>query len=189
MGADSWEEITTWREWEKVLLMANHIVMTRPGTTSDSGMLPKKCRDAHPRSAGVHQVVIARLNRHAHLTHGRSQFRDFGKRHPAKIYATDDRLAAADVPPEVANVRRKISDLSIMEETQERSLERESVKIEIVNAHAFAELGPGSPARDHMCRRQKGVRHRRARSAQARQLYRIFHYRKRLEPAAGSGGR
>lgn len=31
MGADSWREITTWREWEKVLSMTNHIVVTRPG--------------------------------------------------------------------------------------------------------------------------------------------------------------
>ena len=25
MGADSWQDIRTWREWEKVLLMTNHI--------------------------------------------------------------------------------------------------------------------------------------------------------------------
>lgn len=31
MGADSWSEITTWREWERLLLTANHIVVTRPG--------------------------------------------------------------------------------------------------------------------------------------------------------------
>lgn len=31
MGADSWMEITTWREWERVLSLANHIVVTRPG--------------------------------------------------------------------------------------------------------------------------------------------------------------
>lgn len=31
MGADSWMDILTWREWEKVLTMANHIVVTRPG--------------------------------------------------------------------------------------------------------------------------------------------------------------
>lgn len=31
MGADSWEEITTWREWEKVLTLADTIVVTRPG--------------------------------------------------------------------------------------------------------------------------------------------------------------
>jgi nicotinate-nucleotide adenylyltransferase len=31
LGADSWAEITTWREWERLLTMANLIVMTRPG--------------------------------------------------------------------------------------------------------------------------------------------------------------
>jgi nicotinate-nucleotide adenylyltransferase len=30
MGADSWQDITTWREWEKVLTMTNIIVVTRP---------------------------------------------------------------------------------------------------------------------------------------------------------------
>jgi nicotinate-nucleotide adenylyltransferase len=30
MGADSWMEITTWREWEKVLTLVNIIVVTRP---------------------------------------------------------------------------------------------------------------------------------------------------------------
>lgn len=31
MGADSWSDIRTWKAWEKVLLMTNHIVVTRPG--------------------------------------------------------------------------------------------------------------------------------------------------------------
>jgi len=31
MGADSWEEITTWREWERVLTMTDHIVVSRLG--------------------------------------------------------------------------------------------------------------------------------------------------------------
>ena len=31
MGADSWRDIRTWREWERVLTMTNHIVVTRPG--------------------------------------------------------------------------------------------------------------------------------------------------------------
>jgi len=30
MGADSWRDITNWREWEKVLSLSNHIVVTRP---------------------------------------------------------------------------------------------------------------------------------------------------------------
>ncbi len=35
MGADSWSEITTWREWERLLKMINHIVVTRPGHEVD----------------------------------------------------------------------------------------------------------------------------------------------------------
>ena len=31
MGADSWSEVTTWRDWERLLTMINHIVVTRPG--------------------------------------------------------------------------------------------------------------------------------------------------------------
>ncbi len=31
MGADSWQDIRTWREWELVLNLSNHIVVTRPG--------------------------------------------------------------------------------------------------------------------------------------------------------------
>ncbi|HYG10643.1 MAG TPA: nicotinate-nucleotide adenylyltransferase [Pyrinomonadaceae bacterium] len=31
MGADSWEEITTWREWERLLSLVSHVVVTRPG--------------------------------------------------------------------------------------------------------------------------------------------------------------
>lgn len=31
MGADSWADITTWREWEKVLSITDHIVVSRPG--------------------------------------------------------------------------------------------------------------------------------------------------------------
>ena len=31
MGADSWSEITTWLDWERLLTMTSHIVVTRPG--------------------------------------------------------------------------------------------------------------------------------------------------------------
>src|SRR4030095_4051367 len=33
MGADSWSEIETWREWNRLTEMANLIVVTRPGYT------------------------------------------------------------------------------------------------------------------------------------------------------------
>jgi nicotinate-nucleotide adenylyltransferase len=35
MGADSWSEIRTWREWERLLKTINHIVVTRPGHEVD----------------------------------------------------------------------------------------------------------------------------------------------------------
>lgn len=31
MGADSWTDIRTWRDWEGVLLVSDHIIVTRPG--------------------------------------------------------------------------------------------------------------------------------------------------------------
>lgn len=31
MGTDSWAEITSWREWQRLLTLANLIVVTRPG--------------------------------------------------------------------------------------------------------------------------------------------------------------
>ncbi len=37
MGTDSWAEIATWREWERLVTMVNHIVVTRPGYEVGSG--------------------------------------------------------------------------------------------------------------------------------------------------------
>jgi nicotinate-nucleotide adenylyltransferase len=48
MGGDSWSEITTWREWERLLTMANHIVITRPGfepTTAHVGAVRDRIVD------------------------------------------------------------------------------------------------------------------------------------------------
>ncbi len=48
MGADSWSEIDTWREWERLLTMTNHIVVTRPGyepTTTHVGALRERIVD------------------------------------------------------------------------------------------------------------------------------------------------
>jgi nicotinate-nucleotide adenylyltransferase len=45
MGADSWSEITTWREWEKLLTMTNHIVVTRPGYDVNVGNIRKCLQD------------------------------------------------------------------------------------------------------------------------------------------------
>ncbi len=45
MGADSWMDIRTWREWEMVLTMSNHIVVTRPGVEIGFGHVTKEIRD------------------------------------------------------------------------------------------------------------------------------------------------
>ena len=37
MGADSWSEITTWRDWQRLLTMCDQIVVTRPGYELKTG--------------------------------------------------------------------------------------------------------------------------------------------------------
>jgi nicotinate-nucleotide adenylyltransferase len=44
MGADSWSEITTWHEWERLLAITNHIVVTRPGFEVGIDHLPAAVR-------------------------------------------------------------------------------------------------------------------------------------------------
>jgi nicotinate-nucleotide adenylyltransferase len=44
MGADSWEEITTWREWERLLSLVSHVVVTRPGYEIGTGHVPAEER-------------------------------------------------------------------------------------------------------------------------------------------------
>src|SRR5689334_3186689 len=55
MGADSWSEITTWREWQRLLTMTNHIVVTRPGfapTTAHVGAIAERVVDLRSGKGG-----------------------------------------------------------------------------------------------------------------------------------------
>ncbi|HEX8138596.1 MAG TPA: nicotinate-nucleotide adenylyltransferase [Pyrinomonadaceae bacterium] len=45
MGADSWADITTWREWERLLEMSDHIIVTRPGYELGSEHVPESVRE------------------------------------------------------------------------------------------------------------------------------------------------
>ena len=45
MGADSWSEITTWREWERVLMLSSHIVVARPGYSLEAGHVTEAVRE------------------------------------------------------------------------------------------------------------------------------------------------
>jgi nicotinate-nucleotide adenylyltransferase len=42
IGADSWQEITTWHRWEEVLTIVNIIVVTRPGFEITSNHVTEK---------------------------------------------------------------------------------------------------------------------------------------------------
>jgi nicotinate-nucleotide adenylyltransferase len=44
MGADSWGEITTWREWERLLASCDTVVVTRPGYELSFGHVPANIR-------------------------------------------------------------------------------------------------------------------------------------------------
>jgi nicotinate-nucleotide adenylyltransferase len=44
MGADSWHDIRTWREWEKVLSLTNHIIVSRPGYDLNADHLTDEIR-------------------------------------------------------------------------------------------------------------------------------------------------
>ena len=61
MGADSWSEITTWREWERLLTMTNHIVVTRPGyepATTHVGAISERIVDLRSGKGALDQKGI-----------------------------------------------------------------------------------------------------------------------------------
>lgn len=57
MGADSWMDILTWREWEKVLTMVDHIIVTRPGYEIGfdhiTGTIKERIVDTRSKSPGT----------------------------------------------------------------------------------------------------------------------------------------
>lgn len=74
MGADSWMEITTWREWERVLASCNHIVVTRPGYGWSAAHITPSIRERVVDLRGADQDSIKR----------EAELRD-----SLKIYVTD----------------------------------------------------------------------------------------------------
>ncbi|HEV2704285.1 MAG TPA: nicotinate-nucleotide adenylyltransferase [Pyrinomonadaceae bacterium] len=60
MGADSWTEIRTWREWERVLEMAEHIVVTRPGYELDASHVTEAVRERIVDVRGATRETVER---------------------------------------------------------------------------------------------------------------------------------
>jgi nicotinate-nucleotide adenylyltransferase len=59
MGADSWADIRTWREWERVLTLTNHIVMARPGYEQDASHITPVIRERVVDLRGADEARIA----------------------------------------------------------------------------------------------------------------------------------
>jgi nicotinate-nucleotide adenylyltransferase len=90
MGADSWEEITTWRDWERVLTLTDHLVVTRPGYRLSTGHV----------TAGVRGRVVDVRGR------TREEVEEELERAPGeRIYLTD----AANVDAAATDVRAVVA--------------------------------------------------------------------------------
>src|SRR6185369_15851853 len=80
MGADSWADIETWRNWKELLTMTNHIVVTRPGYAVDI-----------ENSPFTDNIVDVR---------GKSEITELSDAKLSRIYITDvvmDDIAATDI--------------------------------------------------------------------------------------------
>jgi nicotinate-nucleotide adenylyltransferase len=60
MGADSWSEITTWHEWERVLSMTDHLVVSRPGYELRTTHMTPAVREKIVDVRGLERAEIAR---------------------------------------------------------------------------------------------------------------------------------
>jgi nicotinate-nucleotide adenylyltransferase len=117
MGADSWAEISTWRDWERLLSLASHIVVTRPGYEISTPSEELRERLIDIRSAGHErrqQAGADRIERRV-LDHraGRVYLTDIVMR---DVSATQVRRLASEgkydqleklVPPAVAEYMEK----------------------------------------------------------------------------------
>ena len=88
MGADSWADIRTWREWEKVLTMTDQIIVTRPGHKISSDHVTEEIRE---------RIVDLR---------GETKLPQADDDDMSKIYFTD----AVNLDISATEVRRKIRE-------------------------------------------------------------------------------
>ena len=87
IGADSWAEIDTWREWERVLTLTNIIVVTRPGNEIGFSHVTRKIEK---------RIVDLRNNRESEVQSPKSKVQE--------IYITD----AVNLDISSTEIRRKI---------------------------------------------------------------------------------
>jgi nicotinate-nucleotide adenylyltransferase len=110
VGADSWLEIKTWREWRRLLTLANFIVMTRPGyelTRAVCGDMPIPVINC--LGSGCRQLInmpSSNATPHAYLTDA-VQLDVSAVRIRTAIKRNDFASAKELVPPQVASYIEK----------------------------------------------------------------------------------
>lgn len=92
IGADSWAEITTWREWENVLTMVNIVVVTRPGYEIGFAHVTEEIRT---------KIVDLRVP----IEIGQDRFGTLDSGHETKIIISD----AVHVAISATEIRKKIN--------------------------------------------------------------------------------
>jgi nicotinate-nucleotide adenylyltransferase len=97
MGADSWAEITTWREWETVLTIVNIIVVTRPDYEIGFSHITEEIREriVDLRGSGQWSVVSGQPKAESQKPKAKNQ-----------IYITD----AVQIDVSATEIRQKIRE-------------------------------------------------------------------------------
>ncbi|HEY0078571.1 MAG TPA: nicotinate-nucleotide adenylyltransferase [Pyrinomonadaceae bacterium] len=114
MGADSWMEIRTWREWERVLGMCDQIVVTRPGyelsTEHVTEQLQRRIVDVRGRQAREIEEKLAQPSEAARIYLSDAATVDVSSTEIRRAARTTNEESArwkALVPPPVADYIRK----------------------------------------------------------------------------------
>ncbi len=112
MGADSWMEITTWREWEKVLTIVNIIVVTRPDYEIGFAHVTEEIRarivDSRVQSLKfkVQSSETEKINDKGRRTKDEGQNKSEIRNPKSEIYLTD----AVQIDISATEIRRKIKE-------------------------------------------------------------------------------
>ena len=102
MGADSWMDITTWRQWENVLSLSDHIVVTRPGSDLSFDHVTDEIRGRIVDLRGKPREIVSadQGSRRIYITD--SVFLDISATDIRNRIRSGDRTWQVDVLPEVA---------------------------------------------------------------------------------------
>ena len=107
MGADSWMDIKTWREWETVLSLSNHIVATRPGIELGTSHVTDEIRSRIVDVRGTDQKPNSNADKINHIYITDAVNVDVSATSIRRKVRENDETWKRDVPAEVANYIEK----------------------------------------------------------------------------------